>query len=127
MWTSPQDGAIFPSQGAVVFNASDTWDLDEDELTFAWTSDIDGDIESSCTGSWGLSNGPSNGVPFTANTNDQWACGLSDGLHTLTLEVCDDAGHCVSETRTIELTNLAPELNVIFEPCLLYTSDAADE
>ncbi|MDB2367367.1 right-handed parallel beta-helix repeat-containing protein [Candidatus Poseidoniales archaeon] len=123
MWTSPQDGAIFPSQGAVVFNASDTWDLDEDELTFSWSSNLDGDIESSCSGTWVSPNGPSNGVPFTANTNDQWACGLSDGLHTLTLEVCDDAGHCVSETRTIELTNLAPELNVTFEPGLTQFSE----
>ena len=123
MWTSPLDGSVFPSQGAVVFNASDTWDLDEDELTFSWTSDLDGDLESSCTGSWGLSNGPSNGVPFTANTNDQWACELSDGVHTLTLEVCDDAGHCVSESRTIELTNLAPELTVTFEPSLTQFSE----
>ena len=123
MWTSPLDGSVFPSQGAVVFNASDTWDLDEDELTFSWTSNLDGDLESSCTGSWGLSNGPSNGVPFTANTNDQWACELSDGVHTLTLEVCDDAGHCVSESRTIELTNLAPELTVTFEPSLTQFSE----
>ena len=123
MWTSPQDGAIFPSQGAVEFNASDTWDLDEDELTFTWTSDLDGDIESSCSGTWSSLNGPSNGVPFTANTNDQWACGLSDGLHSITLEVCDDAGHCVSESRTIELTNLAPELNVSFEPSLTQYSE----
>ncbi len=84
---------------------------------------LDGDIESSCSGTWVSPNGPSNGVPFTANTNDQWACGLSDGLHTLTLEVCDDAGHCVSETRTIELTNLAPELNVTFEPGLTQFSE----
>ena len=123
MWTSPQDGAIFPSQGAVVFNASDTWDLDEDELTFSWSSNLDGDIESSCSGTWVSPNGPSNGVPFTANTNDQWSCELSDGLHTITLEVCDDAGHCVSESRTIELTNLAPELNVTFEPSLTQFSE----
>ena len=42
----------------------------------------------------------------------------SDGIHDLTLEVCDNAGHCISETRTIELTNLAPELNVSFDPSL---------
>ena len=62
-------------------------------------------------------------MSFTANTNDQWACGLSDGLHIITLEVCDDVGHCVSESRTIELTNLAPELNVSFEPSLSQYSE----
>jgi hypothetical protein len=45
-------------------------------------------------------------------------CQLSDGIHLITLEICDDAGHCVSEVRTIELVNLAPVLVVDFEPTL---------
>lgn len=117
-WTSPLDGAVYPSQGAVPFNASDSWDLDNDSLSFSWSSSLDGDIIASCAGSWTPPNGPANGVPFSANGGDTWACTLSDGLHVLTLEVCDDAGHCVSESRTIELVNLAPVLAVSFEPAL---------
>ena len=111
MWTSPQDGAIFPSQGEVEFNASDSWDLDDDILTFTWTSSIDG---------W-LSDG---GVSvLTGNGLTAPSVGLSDGIHVITLELCDDAGHCVSESRTIELTNLAPELDVTFEPSLTQSSE----
>lgn len=111
MWTSPQDGAIFPSQGEVEFNASDSWDLDDDILTFTWTSSIDG---------W-LSDG---GVSvLTGNGLTAPSVGLSDGIHVITLELCDDAGHCVSESRTIELTNLAPELSVAFEPSLTQSSE----
>ena len=125
MWTSPLDEAIYPSQGAVVFNASDSWDLDDDELTFTWSSDLDGDIVASCTGQ-GVGNGQgitqqdmANGAPFTVNTNYlNMGCQLSDGIHLITLEICDDAGHCVSEVRTIELVNLAPVLVVDFEPTL---------
>ena len=111
MWTSPQDGAIFPSQGEVEFNASDSWDLDDDILTFTWTSSIDG---------W-LSDG---GVSvLTGNGLTAPSVGLSDGIHVITLELCDDAGHCVSESRTIELTNLAPELSVTLEPSLTQSSE----
>jgi hypothetical protein len=67
MWTSPLDEAIYPSQGAVVFNASDSWDLDDDELTFTWTSDLDGDIVASCTGQ-----GVGNGQGITQQDMDQW-------------------------------------------------------
>ena len=125
MWTSPLDETIYASQGEVMFNASDSWDLDDDELTFTWSSDLDGDIVASCTGQ-GHGNGQgitqqdmTNGVPFTVNTNYlNMGCQLSDGIHLITLEICDDAGHCVSEVRTIELVNLAPILVVDFEPSL---------
>ncbi|MFB1005452.1 MAG: right-handed parallel beta-helix repeat-containing protein, partial [Candidatus Poseidoniaceae archaeon] len=50
MWTSPVDSTVYPSQGEVEFNASDSWDLDNDTLSFTWTSDLDGDIVASCTG-----------------------------------------------------------------------------
>ena len=56
-------------------------------------------------------------APFLANDGLSGFV-LSDGIHDITLEVCDNAGHCVSEIRTIELTNLAPELNVSFEPSI---------
>ena len=117
MWATPVDLGVFISQGPVEFNASDTWDLDDDELSFTWTSDLDGDIVASCTGQ-GEGNGlgisqedMTNGVPFTVNTNYlNTGCQLSDGIHVITLEVCDDAGHCVSESRTIELVNQPPTI-----------------
>lgn len=118
MWASPLHEAVYPSQGEVAFNASDSWDLDDDALTFSWSSNIDGDILSSCTGTWQFPNGPAQGFAFTANGNDTYACILSDGIHAITLEICDDAGHCVSEVRTIELVNQAPVLVVEFEPSL---------
>ncbi len=117
MWTSPVDSTVYPSQGEVEFNASDSWDLDNDTLSFSWTSDLDGDIVASCTGQ-GVGNGQgitqqdmANGAPFTVNTNYlNMGCQLSDGIHVITLEVCDDAGHCVSESRTIELVNQPPTI-----------------
>ena len=117
MWTSPVDSTVYPSQGEVEFNASDSWDLDNDTLSFSWTSDLDGDIVASCTGQ-GVGNGQgitqqdmANGVPFIVNTNYlNMGCQLSDGIHVITLEVCDDAGHCVSQSRTIELVNQPPTI-----------------
>ena len=106
IWSSPEDSSVYPSNSEVVFNASDSWDLDDDELTFSWTSDLDGDILASCTGQ-GVGD-LIGGVAFTVNSNDAWACSLSDGIHLITLEICDDAGHCVSEQRVIELSNQAP-------------------
>ena len=54
-WTSPEDETTFPSNGEVHFDASTSWDLDDDPLTFRWISSIDGDILSSCQGSTGSS------------------------------------------------------------------------
>ena len=116
MWTSPSDSSVFSSQGSVEFNASDSWDLDDDELTFAWTSSLDGDILASCTGQGqGFENqyNVTRGYPFTVNGNHAGNCTLSDGIHIISLEICDDYGHCVSESRTIELVNQAP--TIVFE------------
>ena len=54
--------------------------------------------------------------PFVANDVAS-GVSLSDGVHQITLKICDP-GHCVSETRTIELVNFAPVLVVDFEPAL---------
>ena len=105
-WTSPMDGDVYPSQGQVLFDAQESWDLDDDPLTLTWTSSLDGVISSA-----------QSTTPFLVNDGVSGFT-LSDGIHDLTLEVCDNAGHCVSETRTIELTNLAPELNVSFSPAV---------
>ena len=118
IWDTPMDAMVYPSQGAVLFNASHSWDLDNDALVWAWTSDLDGNIEDSCLVSWDGANSPADGVPFTANVNDNWSCELSDGIHTITLSVCDDAAHCVAEQRTIELINQAPIIVLDVEPAL---------
>ena len=102
-WTSPEDGSIFPSQAKVDFNASDSWDIDDDVLTYEWTSSIDGVLSTQTEA-------------FVVNDLTSGVV-LSDGVHQITLEICDP-GHCVSETRTIELVNFAPVLVVDFEPAL---------
>lgn len=118
IWDTPLDSMVYPSQGAVLFNASHSWDLDNDALVWAWTSDLDGSIEDSCLVSWDGANSPADGVPFTVNVNDTWSCELSDGIHTITLSVCDDAAHCVAEQRIIELINQAPIIVLDVEPAL---------
>ena len=118
IWESPIDQNIYPSQGEVLLNASSSWDLDDDQLIFSWTSSLDGDILTSCTGTWQYPNGPSQGVPFTANSDDTFECQLSDGVHDITLEICDDKGNCVQETRTIELSNQPPIVVINTDPSL---------
>ena len=117
IWESPIDQSVYPSQGDILFNASDSWDLDDDELTFSWTSDLDGDILASCTGQGNPFN-PNRGFAFTVNSDDAWGCILSDGVHDITLEICDDKGNCVDETRTIELSNQDPVIVVYTDPSL---------
>ena len=117
-WTSPLEDSIYPSNADVLFNASNTFDIDDDELTFSWTSSIDGDILASCSGTWSYPDGPENGSPFVANGNDTFNCTLSDGIHVITLEVCDDTGQCVNASRIVELVNTPPILIYEFDPPL---------
>ena len=120
-WTSPVDGAVYPSGAEVFFNASDTWDLDDDSMQFKWRSSLDDDIVAGCAGVFHGNDHPAAGAPFLANgepyTQVPPYCRLSDGVHEITLQVCDIA-HCVAETRIIELVNFAPVLVVDFEPNL---------
>ena len=120
-WSTPEDGAVFPSGAEVFFNASDSWDLDNDALTFKWRSSLDDDIVAGCAGVFHGNDHPEGGAPFLANgdpfTQVPPYCQLSDGLHEISLQVCDIA-HCVEEIRTIELVNFAPVLVVDFEPAL---------
>ena len=124
LWESPLDESEYSSGSEIVFDASESWDLDFDDLTYSWSSSIDGDISSSCSA---LS---SNGSLFVANQNDSNPC-LTDGSQSITLEVCDSEGHCVNETRTIELINLPPVLNVGTSPAIsswgtLYLGETAN-
>ena len=97
------------SGSEIVFDARQSWDLDFDELTYSWASSIDGDFSASC------SIVSSNSSLFIANQNQTEPC-LTDGSQSITLEVCDSEGHCVNETRTIELINLPPVLKVGTSP-----------
>ena len=114
IWTTPEDESVYPSGSTVTFNANQSWDLDDDNLTYTWTSNIDGNL----AGNLGVCEGNANGSFFLGNP---WFLShdcLSDGLHQITLEVCDDQGHCSTESRQIELTNLPPVLTVGTSPSI---------
>ncbi len=107
IWDTPVDQTIFPSKSEVIFNASRSWDLDDDSLTFKWNSSIDGVLLEGTASE------------FTANedgiTNP--LVNLSDGIHNIELEICD-VDFCVSETRTIELANQPPLIVLTTDPAL---------
>ena len=111
IWDEPLNGTVVSSGAALWFNASNSWDLDNDPLTFTWTSSIDGPHTNFCQGLGG--SGVAN-LQFNDGN-----CVLTDGVHQITLEVCDDQGNCASETRTIEFVNLPPDV-------VLTTIPAAD-
>ena len=102
-WDSPETSSVFPSSSAVEFNATRSWDLDDDELIWEWTSSLDGVI--------------GNTAVFVVN-NGSTSQLLSDGVHQITARLCDDKDNCVQETRTIELSNLVPVVFVEFTPGL---------
>ncbi|HIG03303.1 MAG TPA: right-handed parallel beta-helix repeat-containing protein [Candidatus Poseidoniales archaeon] len=118
-WTTPQDGEQFSSGGVVIFNATSSWDLDNDTVIATWTSNVDGDLLGNCVGQGqGFPPDPIQMYTYlemnqeTQNWSGNMFCPLSDGFHDITLELCDEGGLCVSETRQIELTNLPPILSV---------------
>ena len=120
-WFTPFDSMVYPSGREVLFNASDSWDLDNDDLSFSWSSSIDGDIIANCVGVFQSPNLPDEGAPLLVNgpngAQDPPYCELSDGIHEITLSVCDIL-YCSAEKRVIELVNFAPVLVVDFEPGL---------
>ena len=111
IWKTPEDESVYPSGSPVYFIGNESWDLDDDDLTFAWTSNIDGDLSLSCSPAFS-----GNGSVFQANTGST-NC-LSDGTHLITLEVCDTDNNCVQEEREIELVNLPPVLSVGTSPTI---------
>ena len=111
VWNEPLNGTVTSSGAEIWFNASTSWDLDNDPITFQWTSDIDGDTSSFCNPFGGSGDVP--GDLIVNSPVGQGGCILTDGVHQITLEVCDDQGNCASETRTIEFVNLPP--SVIFQ------------
>ena len=100
-WDDPEDSSVFPSASEVEFNASRSWDLDDDALIWEWTSSIDGVI--------------GNQEAFVVNQGPS-SQSLSDGIHQITAKLCDDKNNCVQQIRSIELSNLIPVLFVEFTP-----------
>ncbi|MCS5535669.1 MAG: hypothetical protein NZ802_07425, partial [Candidatus Poseidoniales archaeon] len=114
IWDMPLDEEVFGSGAMVVFNASETWDLDDDPISYTWTSSIDGDLHLACT--QGVGSGDNKSELSVNDANMQNEGCLSDGLHDITLEVCDDQGNCANESREIELRNLPPVIDIITNP-----------
>ena len=102
-WDSPEDSSVFPSSFEVEFNASRSWDLDDDALIWEWTSSIDGIIGDQAN--------------FVVNQGLA-SQSLSDGVHVITAKLCDDKNNCVQQSRTIELSNFDPVVFVDFTPAL---------
>jgi len=106
IWDSPLDGSVFGSSDEIILNATNSWDMDDDPLTYLWSSSIDGILA-----------GPSTESSYvTANSGHEAAPNLSDGQHTITLEVCDLTGLCSIEQRSIALLNLPPSVTVEASP-----------
>ena len=106
IWLLPESDGVYASGSEVIFDASSSWDLDNELMTYSWSSNIDGDITSSCQFNDNNSIIIANGI---------FQC-LSDGIHQITLEVCDSSFNCAIEVRTIELSNSPPLLTVDTTP-----------
>ncbi|MBK39320.1 MAG: hypothetical protein CMB50_03745 [Euryarchaeota archaeon] len=100
IWESPLDEDVFGSGAIVEFNASETWDLDDDPMTYTWSSSIDGQFSTS--------------NQFVVNDGNGLT--LSDGQHVITFEACDNQGNCANESRDIELRNLPPVIDITTDP-----------
>ena len=116
IWPTPEDEEEFPSGSSVILDASESWDLDDDPLTYTWISSIDGDLHTSCFGT--LPSGNNGSYVVTNNPPETVDGCLSDGEQEIILEVCDSGNQCVSESRTIELFNRPPSLSVSTSPSI---------
>ena len=106
LWDSPLDESVFGSSDIVILNATRSWDMDDDSLTYMWMSSIDGVLAGpSAESSYVMANGGHGAAP-----------NLSDGQHIITLEVCDSNALCSIEQRSIELLNLPPSVSVEASP-----------
>ena len=106
IWESPIQDEVYASGSEIIFDASSSWDLDNELLTYSWSSNIDGEITSSCE---------SNLNKSIIIANDLVQC-ISDGNHQITLEVCDASNNCAMEQRSIKLTNRPPLVTVDTTP-----------
>ena len=106
IWTQPAQDEVYASGSEIIFDASSSWDLDNELLTYSWSSSIDGDITSSCE---------YNNNKSIIIANNLIQC-ISDGNHQVSLEVCDASNNCAIEQRSIELTNRPPLITVDTTP-----------
>ena len=81
---SPQTGSTFDSDQIIQFSSQGSIDMDEDDLLFTWSSNLDGELFTT----------PS----FFAESF------LSDGVHLITLIVSDSNGG--TDTVSVEITVL---------------------
>ena len=67
IWGDPEDESVYPSGSPVYFGGNESWDLDDDDLSYTWTSSIDGVL--AMTGGSGSCSGTAvdNGSSFMAN------------------------------------------------------------
>lgn len=115
IWDEPLNNTVVSSGAEIWFNASQSWDLDNDPITFQWTSDVDGDTTQFFGG---FGNGEVPGDLLVNGPGSQGSCYLTDGVHQITLDVCDNQGNCASETRTITFVNLPPSVIIQTTPAL---------
>ncbi len=101
-WQTPIDQSIFSSGYTVIFDANGTRELENESMTFTWTSNLEGQI----------------GTGPIITVNDGSGLTLSDGQHLITLQVCDASNNCVSDQRGIELTNQQPIVEIQTIPTL---------
>lgn len=78
--SSPEDGDMFYTTETIDFDGTESADPEGLDLTYLWTSDIDGEL----------------------SDEDSFSTSLGAGDHTITLAVTDDHDHTVSEE--IEIT-----------------------
>ena len=116
IWPTPEDEEEFPSGSSVILDASESWDLDDDQLTYTWTSSIDGDLHSSCFGT--LPSGNNGSYVVTNNPPKQLTDAYLMVSKRLSWRFVIVEIKCVSESRTIELFNRPPSLSVSTSPSI---------
>jgi len=112
--TSPDDGSLFDPGTEITFRGEAVDDLIED-LSYAWSSSIDGELE-------GALSGGGESALFTD--------GLSDGTHTIALEVTDaddEVGIDTIEVTVGELQSPAQVGDLVFSELMINPSVVADE
>ncbi|MFW3145743.1 MAG: PKD domain-containing protein [Thermoplasmatota archaeon] len=86
----PVEFAGFRDDEMIFFDAANSTDPDEDDLTYAWSSDIDGEL----------------------GTGSELFAQLSEGRHVITLEVKDPFGGSSSDDRILIVTHYEAVINV---------------